>query len=402
MKPKSKILFLALTYPKIPKSSNLYTDLMEELRNQGHEVFVVAPAINESEIGLIQEEGINVIRVKTLPLLNVNPIQKGIANVLLPFQYKRAIKKYLKNTQIDFILMPTPPISLVDVANWLKQKYQSKLYLILRDIFPQNAVDLKMIKKGGLIYNFFKKKEHLLYQVADEIGCMSQGNIDYVIQHNPNVKIEKLHLLPNWQKEIPQFSGDRNALRKKYNFNDNFVIIFGGNIGLPQKLENILAVAEMYQPEDKVLFFIVGQGTEKAKIERLIQEKNLQNVIIKDSLPRNDYQNIISVADCGLISLHENFTIPNIPSKSLSYFNAKIPILAAIDENTDYGTHIQDEVKAGLWAPSNQPKEIKEKIDLLKANPQLCKDMGENGFQYFINNVTPFHAYSIIKKATSV
>lgn len=158
MKPKSKILFLALTYPKIPKSSNLYTDLMEELRNQGHEVFVVAPAINESEIGLIQEEGINVIRVKTLPLLNVNPIQKGIANVLLPFQYKRAIKKYLKNTQIDFILMPTPPISLVDVANWLKQKYQSKLYLILRDIFPQNAVDLKMIKKGGLIYNFFKKK----------------------------------------------------------------------------------------------------------------------------------------------------------------------------------------------------------------------------------------------------
>ena len=236
MKQNSKILFLALAYPKIPNSSNLYTDLMEEFRNQGHDVFVVAPAVNDSEVGLINEEGISVIRVKTLPLLNVNPIQKGIANVLLPFQYKKAIKKHFKSATLDLIIMPTPPISLVDVASWLKKKYQSNLYLILRDIFPQNAVDLGMMKKGGMLYNFFRKKEHLLYELVDQIGCMSQGNIDYVMRHNPKVKVRKLHLLPNWQKEIPQFSGDKEALRKKYSFDDNFVIIFGGNIGLPRHL----------------------------------------------------------------------------------------------------------------------------------------------------------------------
>ena len=398
MKLNSKILFLALAYPKIPNSSNLYTDLMEEFRNQGHEVFVVAPAVNEKETGLIIEEGIHVIRVKTFPLLNVNPIQKGMANVLLPYQYKKAIKKYFKSDSLDLIIMPTPPISLVAVANWLKKKYKSKLYLILRDIFPQNAVDLGMIKKEGLLCNFFRKKEQFLYKVADKIGCMSPGNIDYVIKHNSDVNPNKLHLLPNWQKEIPQFSEDKVALRKKYGFDDNFVIIFGGNIGLPQKLENILAVAEWFQPEDKVLFFIVGQGTEKSKIEKLIKDKRIQNVVIKNSLPREDYQNIISVANCGLISLHENFTIPNIPSKSLSYFNAKIPVLAAIDTNTDYGIIIQDEIKAGVWAPSNQPNLIKEKIDLLRSNPQLCKQMGENGYQYFVNNVTPTHSFEIINK----
>lgn len=391
-----KIIFLALSYPKIPNSSNMYTDLMEEFRNQGHDVFVVAPTVNDSEVGLINEEDIQVIRVKTLPLLNVNPIQKGIANVLLPFQYKKAIKKYFKSETVDLIIMPTPPISLVDVASWLKKKYNSKLYLILRDIFPQNAVDLGMIKNNRILYNFFRKKEYFLYKVADQIGCMSQGNIDYVITHNPKINAKKIHLLPNWQKEIAQFSNDKKALRTKYNFDDNFVIIFGGNIGLPQKLENILAVAELFQPQDKILFFIVGQGTEKTKIEKLIKLKNIKNVIINDSLPREDYQNIISVADCGLISLHENFTIPNIPSKSLSYFNAKIPVIAAIDENTDYGTIIQDEVKAGVWAPSNQPYLIKEKIDLLRTNPQLCKQMGENGYQYFVNHVTPKHSYEII------
>ena len=194
MKLNSKILFLALAYPKIPNSSNLYTDLMEEFRNQGHEVFVVAPAVNEKETGLIIEEGIHVIRVKTFPLLNVNPIQKGMANVLLPYQYKKAIKKYFKSDSLDLIIMPTPPISLVAVANWLKKKYKSKLYLILRDIFPQNAVDLGMIKKEGLLYNFFRKKEQFLYKVADKIGCMSPGNIDYVIKHNSDVNPNKLHL----------------------------------------------------------------------------------------------------------------------------------------------------------------------------------------------------------------
>ena len=153
-----RVLFLALTFPKIGQSSNLYTDLMEEFRDQGHDVFVIAPTV-DSRIGLQNEKGLNIIRVKTLPLLNVNPIRKGIANVLLSFQYKKAIKKHFQESEIDLIVMPTPPISLIDVASWLKKKYNSKLYLILRDIFPQNAVDLKMMTKGGFIYNFFRKKE---------------------------------------------------------------------------------------------------------------------------------------------------------------------------------------------------------------------------------------------------
>lgn len=396
-----RVLFLALTFPKIGQSSNLYTDLMEEFRDQGHDVFVIAPTV-DSRIGLQNEKGLNIIRVKTLPLLNVNPIRKGIANVLLSFQYKKAIKKHFQESEIDLIVMPTPPISLIDVASWLKKKYNSKLYLILRDIFPQNAVDLKMMTKGGFIYNFFRKKEKKLYQESDYIGCMSQGNIDYVLMHNIDVQKGKLHLLPNWQKVMPLFEGDKIALREKYGFNNKFVIIFGGNIGLPQKLENILEVAKLYDKSDDVLFFIVGNGTEKKRIEELCIHMKLKNVVIKDSLPREDYQNIIAASNAGLISLSEDFTIPNIPSKSLSYFNAKIPIVAAIDNNTDYGKMIEDNIRAGVCALANRPLEIKEKIDYLRANPNVCVQMGENGYDYFINNVTPLHTYSIIKKVISV
>ena len=259
-----------------------------------------------------------------------------------------------------------------------------------------------MMTKEGFIYNFFRKKEKKLYQESDYIGCMSQGNIDYVLMHNIDVQKGKLHLLPNWQKVMPLFEGDKIALREKYGFNNKFVIIFGGNIGLPQKLENILEVAKLYDKSDDVLFFIVGNGTEKKRIEELCIHMKLKNVVIKDSLPREDYQNIIAASNAGLISLSEDFTIPNIPSKSLSYFNAKIPIVAAIDNNTDYGKMIEDNIRAGVCALANRPLEIKEKIDYLRANPNVCVQMGENGYDYFINNVTPLHTYSIIKKVISV
>ena len=201
---------------------------------------------------------------------------------------------------------------------------------------------------------------------------------------------------------MPLFEGDKIVLRQKYSFDNKFVIIFGGNIGLPQKLENILEVAKLYDENEEILFFIVGNGTEKKRIEDLCVQMKLKNVVIKDSLPREDYQNIIAVANAGLISLSEDFTIPNIPSKSLSYFNAKIPIIAAIDKNTDYGIMIQDEIGAGVWGVANEPVEIKEKIDYLRVNPAISSQMGENGYHYFVNNVTPIHSYSIIKKITGV
>ena len=151
-----RILFLALAFPKIGQGGNLYTDLMEEFRDQGHEVYVVAPSINEIETGLIDEGGIKVLRVKTMTLLNVGVVKKGLANLLLPFQYKYAIKKHLSSEIIpNLIIMPTPPISLVSVATWLKKSSDAKVYLILRDIFPQNAVDLGMMEKEGFLYRFF-------------------------------------------------------------------------------------------------------------------------------------------------------------------------------------------------------------------------------------------------------
>lgn len=383
-----KVIFLALAFPKMDKSKYLYTKLVSEFHENGHDITVVAPSYNDEITGLQIEEGVKVIRVKTLPLFGVGMIKKGIANVLLPYQYKLALKKHGASLNYDLIMTPTPPISLYGVAAWLKRKSKGKFYLILRDIFPQNAVDLGMLKKNGFIYSYFRRKERKLYTISDAIGCMSQGNIDYVINHNPELKSEKLHLLPNWGDLLPMApDSEIKTLRDKEGLNDKIVVIFGGNIGLPQKLENIVDLAIACQEEKNIFFLIIGSGNERQNLENLINEKDLNNISIRDGVPQKEYMKWVQLADIGLISLSEKFTIPNIPSKALSYYNTKTPILASIDRNTDFG-QIVDELQTGVWAEAGQTEELKEKLMQLCNNPDLREKMGNNGYNYMKENLS--------------
>ncbi|WP_158976808.1 glycosyltransferase family 4 protein [Cellulophaga sp. L1A9] len=396
-----KIIFLALGFPDVAKYTNLYTDLIHEFHNNGHDVLVLAPAENDKDTGLRLEGGVNVLRVATLPLFNVGTLKKGLANLLLSWQYKKALKQHHIALDFDLILMPTPPITLTPTAHWIKNKSGAKLYLILRDIFPQNAVDLKMMNGNGAIHSFFRKKEIALYKLADYIGCMSPANVNYIKKHNPDVAPSKLHLLPNWEN-LPNYKEGKSceALLDKYKLRDKFIVIFGGNIGRPQKMENIIELAKVCQELPEIVFFIIGTGTEKQRLTNLVQNENLANVILEDKIHKTDYNDLLRLSDVGLISLSEDFTIPNFPSKVLSYFGNKKPVLASVDLNTDFGT-ILEEVKAGYWAEAGATKDLKEKLLLLYHDKNLRAQMGENGYAYMQENLLPDKAYQTIITVTS-
>lgn len=388
-----RVLFLLLYFPEPGESSNLYADLVEEFVLNGHEVTVVSSAKENQPTSLQKEKSVKVLRVKTQKIFNVHPILKGIATIRIPYQFKKAIQKHLSSNAFDLVLTPTPPITFVDIVAWLKKKYSLKSYLILRDIFPQNARDLSMMK-NPLLFSYFRKKEKRLYRYSDYIGCMSQGNIDYVIQHNPEISSQKLSLLPNWQKVYPILEKNE-SVKEKYGLAGKYIAIFGGNIGEPQKIENIVALAKEYQGNNNIVFLIIGTGTRKRYLEQLVANNRLDNVIIKDQLPRTDYQELVYNADVGLISLNEKFTIPNIPSKTLSYFNARIPILAAIDPHTDYGK-ILESSSSGLWSLTGDIEKYKDNFDRFYNDPGLRTQMGENGYAYLVRHLTPAMAYNTI------
>jgi glycosyltransferase involved in cell wall biosynthesis len=392
-----RILFLLIAYQNIKENSSMYTDLAQEFVTNGHEVSVaVADGPCKTKIGF--EGNINVLRVNTLELFNSSFIIKGFANILLPYQVIGAIKKYIHDLRFDAIIIPTPPITYLNTIKKLKKKGNPKVYLILRDIFPQNAKDLKIIK-NPFLFRYFRSQEKKLYSASDYIGCMSNGNISYLEQHNPEVPQSKLHLLMNW-KNVAEYVEPDLTLKKRLGFENRFMALYGGNFGKPQQVEFILDLAKEIQNLKDVVFLLIGEGTEKKRIIDLVKKMKLKNVVIKDPLPRIQYQELVKICDIGLVNLNYRFTIPNIPSRTLSYWEAKIPILAAIDSNTDYNK-ILEQSGGGLWSITGDLPTYKQNFEKLYSNKLLRSSMGEKGYKYLTKNCTTSQAYKIIYEKLS-
>ena len=169
------ILFLTLSRIVDINARGIYTDLIREFVRHGHSFYVVKP--NERSLGrpteLTESCGVRILGVRTLNIQKTNVVEKGIGTLLLERQYYRAIKKYFKDIKFDLILYSTPPITFNKVIASLKSLYGARTYLLLKDIFPQNAVDLGMFPAGSLFHRFFRAKERRLYALSDMIGCMS-------------------------------------------------------------------------------------------------------------------------------------------------------------------------------------------------------------------------------------
>lgn len=389
------VLFLMFVFPDMNKSFNMYTALAEEFQKDGHNVSVIAPADKGEKTSVKSEKGLNVLRVRTLPLKNVPAVIKGFSNLLLPWLYGKAIRKHKKDAHYDLIVIPTPPITLAGLAWTLKKKHNAQVYLILRDIFPQNAVDLGFFRKGGLIHRYFRNKERKLYRLADCIGCMSPANIQYIINNNPGLDRSRLHELKNFQILYEKEFFLNQDLRVKYDLENRFVVVFGGNMGKPQQLENVIELASRCMKYQDVLFLLLGEGIMVERLSNTIREKGVSNIRIINTIPKREYQDLLSVCDVGLISLNERFTIPNIPSKTLDYFNVGLPVLASIDSATDYNM-ILEEAGAGLWSYAGNHDALMKNFESLYNDPELRKRMAQNGRDYFIRYLTPDKAYNTI------
>ncbi|QHI72083.1 glycosyltransferase family 4 protein [Aminipila terrae] len=393
------VLFLMIISPEIKRNPNLYTELMEEFREKGHKVYVAA--IEEKKNGrqtrITEESGIKILHIRTGNMFNVNPIEKGLTTLSLGRLFKKGLKQYFKHIKFDLVMMPTPPITFADAMNFIKKRDNAKAYLILRDIFPQNARDIGLLK-NEILFKYFRNKEKKMYRVADYIGCMSQGNIDYVLKHNPEVQGNKLELLPNWSRvETPIETEGSVDYKKKYGLEGKFVCIFGGNIGWPQELEFLLELAKSVRDRADIIFLIVGKGITKPKIEKIIADEAINNVIMKDFLPKEDYDGLVNQCDVGLINLDRRFTIPNIPSKTTGYFKASVPVLASVDASTDYGKVLEN-ARAGLWSITGDLEQYKRNLLELADNPDRAKQMGINGRKYLEKYLTVKDAYNTVIK----
>lgn len=398
-----KILFLTLSAFDDINSRDIYSDLMRELIRRGCEIYIAKPV--ERRLGqpssLTESQQCKILKIKTLNITKTNIIEKGIGTLLLEYQFDRAIRRHWGDVKFDMVLYSTPPITFNKVISRIKRRCNCSSYLMLKDIFPQNAVDLGMMKQGSLIYRLFRNKEHRLYQLSDRIGCMSPANCDYVLKHNPTVDPAKVELCPNAVELVdtpPLTPQQRTELLSGLGIpSDQTLFIYGGNLGKPQGVGFLMEVVKANEQNNTGKHIvIVGNGTEYPRLRQFFDNTAPRHATLLKALPKDQYDKLIQCCDVGLIFLDPRFTIPNYPSRLLSYLENRMPVLLATDPNTDMGK-IATENGFGLWAQSGDIDTFMRNMNSL--TPDLVKQMGENGYKFLLDNYTvETVANTILKK----
>lgn len=398
------VIFLTLVRISDIEERGIYQDLMRRFRDDGHQVYIVTPCERKLglETSLVEANGAHILKVKTLNIQKTNIIEKGIGTLLLESQFKTAIKKYLAGVKFDLITYSTPPITLTNVIQYLKKKNPGAIsYLQLKDIFPQNAVDIGMMSETGFkgfLYRMFRNKEKKLYHISDYIGCMSPANVDYMLKHNPEVAAERVEVAPNSVdlKAKKEESIDKAVVRRRYGLpEEKPLFIYGGNLGKPQGIPFLIDCLKANCLREDCHFVVIGSGTEQTRLKEWYSEEHPKNLTLMDGLPKTEYDELVRACDVGLIFLDHRFTIPNYPSRLLSYLENKMPVLCATDPNTDMG-RIAEENSFGYWCESNSVEAFTRILDKMIYADR--KAMGEKGYEFLKGNYLVEHTYQAIVK----
>jgi len=394
------ILFLSLIDIPSIQAQGIYPDLLRELANRGHNVYCISPIERRRKepLQLICHANTTILRIKTGNIQKTNIIEKGISTLLLSPLIIRAIKRYFNEVEFNLVLYPTPPITFEKVVRYIKKRYGAATYLMLKDIFPQNSVDLGMVRKNSLIHRFFLRKEKKLYGGADYIGCMSDANVRYLLEHNPQIPPGKVEICPNSLAVKDQIVFDKTQFRKEYSIpEDALVFLYGGNLGKPQDISFICKCLEHNMNFTDRFFVICGDGTDYPQLERFINNNSPQNIRLMRWLPKEKYDSLVACCDVGLIFLDYRFSIPNFPSRLLSYLESAIPVLACTDNVSDIGQVVENG-GFGWRCESSDAAEFSSLVEKIISMKSELHYYGQAGRSYIEENFSASKSAEIILK----
>ena len=380
-----KVAIITDSFPPLKNSGAIQIrDLSIEFVRQGHEVVVITPSSEIFNPYLLSEmDKVQVLILKAPKIKDIGYFRRAIGEYFMPFIMIRHLKRNsLIDNNLDGIITYAPSIFLGPLANMLKKKNNCKNYLILRDIFPQWAVDVGLLSNYGLPYYFLKRVERYLYSTADIIGVQTPANLKYF---NENVVYRTGHIevLQNWLA-VNKSKTCRIVIRKT-KLKGRKIFVYAGNMGVAQGLSVFIDLADSLSTQKSIGFLFVGRGNAVVSLRQAVKARGLDNILIYDEIEPQEIHALYQQCDVGIISLDKRHKTHNIPGKFLSYMQSGLPVLAAINSGNDL-EHIINSNKVGCVSTNHSVDVLKKLVEEIVENVlsddgtknrcvQLYKDM---------------------------
>ena len=366
-----RIALIADTFPPLRTSGAVQLrDLSWEFARQGHQLTVLLPASDlDRDWELQNADGVEVLRLRAPRTKDIGYVRRTLGELLMPFAMLRNLRKSpLARQKWDGVVWYAPSIFHGPLARALKRASGCKGYLIIRDIFPEWAVDMGLMGRG-LPYRFFDAVARYQYSVADVIGVQTPGNLAY-FENWRQLPGRTLEVLQNWLGEPAKkpcaIRVDATLLAGRK------VFVYAGNMGVAQGMDRVLDLAERMLHRVDVGFLFVGRGSDAARLKTTAQARGLSNVVFFDEIDPDEIPDLYAQCSVGIVALDPRHQSHNIPGKFLTYMQSGLPVLANVNAGNDLAALIRRE-QVGQVCENNDVEQLARMAETLLS--QISTDL---------------------------
>lgn len=396
-----KILLISAFFPpEVGSASHLFYELGQALRQRGHEITVLTGLPRYHVIGAKQRRfpfiyetyhGLKVLRVFNLDVPWAQPILRGLD------QFTFALFAGMAGATLpafDAAVVYSPPLPLA-VAAWALTRWRRRpLVVNIQDLFPQSAIDLGVLRNPDLI-RVFRRMESFLYRRAALITAHSEGNRRYIVDAGADP--QRVRVIPNWiDTEAIQPMDRHNGLRASLGLGEKFIVSFAGIMGFSQDLETVLEGAGLLKNQRDITFLIVGDGVEKAKLEKTARDNNLDNVLFLPMQPKDKYPEVLAASDVCLATLRQEVRTPVVPSKILSIMAAGRPVLASLPLDGD-APRLIAAAQCGTSIAPGDPQAMAQATLQFYRDRKQGEAMGARGREFVVRHFSLEHGARILE-----
>lgn len=358
-------IIVADAFPPMRTSAAvMLSDLANELIAKSHIVSAIVPSFNQRDaVSISGYPGLKIFSVKAFKTKDVGYLQRTLAELVNPLVIWARLKSQpeFKKSLVDGIIWYSPTIFWGPLIKRLKSFFNCDSYLILRDVFPDWALDLEVLNKG-FAYYFFKKIALYQYHQADTIGVQSPNNLKYFIAQNP-LLIGKTEVLWNWLRppegSLCSIEINKTPLAGKK------IGIYAGNIGVAQGIKHFLTISRIITEDPEFGLIFIGRGKEMQSLKDLVEQENLPRIIFFDEIASSEISHLYSQCHFGLLILDHRHQTHNIPGKFISYLFAYLPTFGLVNKGNDLLEKV-NKYSLGMLIAEYSPEEIRKSFTSFK------------------------------------
>ena len=368
-----KILMLTTKYPDGSESTYLTSELADAWQRLGHDVVVVVLKWDAKEplkqrVHLFPS-GVRAFYFRPNSLSNLGKLIDRLSRWgLSGYQVRGAARRAVGDAAYDLVFVFSPAVALSGLISEFVKGKSVRSHLYVTDFFPFAHRDIGLIPSGP-IFAISSWLENYYMRMFDTISCMSPGNLAFM-QKNYRLPVDQRRRVDYlWGEGIyrPQLS--RGVSRHKFGLPSAAKLaLFGGQLVEGRGVDEVIAAAECARiAKSDILFVIIGDGRLRPVVEQAAKE-NPKHLKWLSPIPRSDYLELAASCDVGLVVTVAHTNIPTFPSKTIDYLRVGLPVVAAVEESTDYSQFVRDH-GFGVTINAGVPGALFEAIDQLSSNP---------------------------------